>query len=94
MKFAVRFVLVLFITFLSTPTVVSLIENSCDTTLFYSMSEEEQVHKEIKEVKAELKSATFGLAFISSGKTSGIISENASRHDNISAVIFSPPPNV
>jgi len=84
----------MFITFLSTPTIVSLIKNGCDTTIFYSMSEEEQVHKEVKEVKAELKFNNFDFAAISKMTSSLIISDNLLKHDNVSASIFSPPPNI
>lgn len=89
MKFAAKILILLFVTFLSTPTIVSLIEKSCDTSYFYSMSEEEH-HKE---VKAELRFNT-EITFINlSGNTSGLIhSENLSKHDNVSGTIFIPPP--
>ena len=92
MKLAVQLVLIMFITFLSTPTIVSLIKENCDTSVFYSMSEEE-IHKEIKELKAEFKFTTIDLFKISKLTTSLIITENLLKHDNISASIFSPPPN-
>ena len=44
----------LFIAFLSAPTVVTLIKKNTDTSLFYSFAEEE-INKELKEVKAEVK---------------------------------------
>lgn len=94
MKWAVKLVLIMFITFLATPTIVSLIKHNCDTSVFYSMSEEEQVHKELKEIKAEIKFTTVDLFKICKFTSSLIISENQLRHDNISASIFSPPPNV
>lgn len=89
MKFVAKILILLFVIFLATPTVVSLIEKSCDTSYFYSMSEEEH-HKE---VKAEFK-FTPEITFINlSGNTSGLIlSENLSKHDNVSATIFIPPP--
>lgn len=94
MKNAVKLVLLIFITFLSTPTVVSLIENTCDTSVFYSMTEEELVHKEIKEVKAELRTLNLDLTILDTEKTSIIISMNGVKHDNVTPAIFSPPPNV
>lgn len=94
MKLAVKFALILFITFLSTPTIVGLIKHSCDTSIFYSMSEEELVHNEIKEVKAELKFNTIDLFSIEKLTSTAIISENLLKHDNVSASIFSPPPNI
>jgi len=90
MKFAVKIVLFLFITFLSTPTIVSVIKKSTDTSIFYSMSEEELTHKE---VKAEFKFEPLFTAFNFPTKTSGIILyENLSKHDNIASSIFIPPP--
>lgn len=83
----------MFLTFLATPTIVSLIKNNCDTSIFYSMSEEELVHKEVKEIKAELKLNDYSVAEILKLKKSLIISDNQLKHDNISASIFSPPPN-
>ncbi|MFT3793241.1 hypothetical protein [Flavobacterium sp.] len=89
MKFAAKIVLLLFVVFLATPTVVSVIKKSCDTSYFFSMSEEEH-HKE---VKAEYR-FHHDITFVNlSGNTSGLIlSENLSKHDNVSATIFIPPP--
>jgi len=90
MKLAVNILLFVFITFLSTPTIVSMIEKTCDTSCFYSMSEEELTHKEIK---AEFRFETPTAAGYFPGKSSGLIlSENLSRHDNIASAIFIPPP--
>ncbi len=94
MKLAVKLVLIMFITFLSTPTIVGLIKQNCDTSIFYSMSEEELVHKELKEVTAEIKYMTVHFFRTTKLTSSIIISENLLKHDNISASIFSPPPNV
>ena len=93
MKSAVKIVLFLFIVFLATPTVVSLIERNSDTSIFYSMAEEEQPHKDIKEVKAQLKFTDYGIVSIPRQTNSLIISGNRLKHDNVSASIFSPPPN-
>jgi hypothetical protein len=60
MKLAVNILLIVFVTFLSTPTIVSVIKKSTDTSYFYSMSEEELTHKE---VKAEFKFETLNLVF-------------------------------
>lgn len=78
--------------FLSTPTVVTLIKKNTNTSLFYSFAEEE-IHKELKEVKAEVKQH-FDYPFLDSAvrKNTAIISENLSRHDNVSSEIISPPP--
>jgi len=49
----VRLVLLIFVFFLATPSIVSVIKKNSDTSCFFGMSEEELAHKE---VKAELKS--------------------------------------
>jgi hypothetical protein len=94
MKFFARLVLTIFVIFLSTPTVVTLIKKSTDTSVVYSFSEEE-IHKEIKEVKAEVKQH-FDYPFLDLkiNKNTSIISENLSRHDNVTSEIFSPPPEL
>lgn len=90
MRFTVRLVLFVFVLFLSAPTIVSVIKSSCDTSYFYSMSEEELTHKE---VKAELHYA-YPCEFIAvSGYSSKpVVSGPDDMHDPISARIFIPPP--
>ncbi len=89
MRFVVQFTLLLFVVFLSTPTVVSMIEKSCDTSIFYSMTEEELTHKELK---AELKIGEYHFIDLSLNTSGLILSENLSKHDNVHASIFIPPP--
>lgn len=48
MRTLVRLVLLMFVFFLSTPTIVSVIKKSCDTSCVWTMSEEELAHKEVK----------------------------------------------
>ncbi|MGV3696035.1 hypothetical protein [Flavobacterium sp.] len=92
MKFFARLLLTIFVVFLSTPTVVTLIQKNTDTSLFYSFAEEE-IHKELKEIKADVKQH-FDYPFLDLkiNRKAAIISENLSRHDNVSSEIFSPPP--
>ncbi len=94
MKTVVSIVLFLFISFLSAPTIISLIEKNTDISMFYNFNEEE-FHKDYKEIKADL-SHNYVFLFVkqSFNKTSKIISENLSRHDNVSEEIFSPPPEL
>jgi hypothetical protein len=89
MKSAASLVLLMFVFFISTPTIVSLIEKSTDTTIFYSMSEEELSHKEIK---ADFRITEYHFIDLSGQNSSLILSENLSKHDNVSATIFIPPP--
>lgn len=93
MKWLSGFILIIFVSFLSTPTVVTLIKKGTDVSMFYSFSEEE-IHKDIKEAKT-LK-ACFDYPFTVSERQSDskIISENLSRHDNVAEEIFSPPPEL
>jgi hypothetical protein len=90
MKLAVNILLIVFITFLSTPTIVSVIKKSTDTSYFYSMSEEELTHH--KEVKAELKFETLTIAYFPEKTSRVILTENLLKHDNIASTIFIPPP--
>ncbi|MES2410824.1 MAG: hypothetical protein V4535_05200 [Bacteroidota bacterium] len=94
MRFFAKLLLLVFVTFLSTPTVVTLIEKNSDISMFYSFAEEE-IHKELKEVKAEVKQQ-FDYPFLELKiqTNTAIISENLSRHDNVAAEIFSPPPEL
>ncbi len=90
MKFLVQFILFLFVAFLVTPTVVSIIEKKNDVSIFFSLAEEE-IHKELKEVKADLK-LYYCLNISKTVKKLKIISEKLSEHDKVSSIIFSPPP--
>lgn len=93
MKLLSRLILMMFITFLSTPTIVTLIEKNTDTILFFSFNEKE-IHKDLKEVKAEVKQQ-FDYPFINIQlKNIAIISKNLVHHDNIASEIFSPPPEL
>ena len=92
MKFAVKIVIFVFFIFLSTPTIVSFIERNSDISIFYGSAELEDMQKE---VKLEFKFDTFSFAFFKQPKMSSLIlSENLSKHDNISTSIFIPPPDL
>lgn len=91
MRTVVYLLLILFVSFLVAPTVVSVINKSCDTSNFYNISEEELSHKAVKEIKVPLiNDHSFKLAQLTS---SIIISENQLKHDTVTPAIFSPPPN-
>ncbi|WP_413997835.1 hypothetical protein ACMDB5_08510 [Flavobacterium sp. W1B] len=94
MKLIASLFLFLFIAFLSTPTIVTMIEKSCDTSMFFNISEEEHhSHKEIKNFVYTNNSSYIGFNDGKINKSSLILSENLSKHDNVSASIFAPPPN-
>ena len=90
MKIVAQILMFVFITFLVTPTVVSVIEKSADISVFYSFSEEEKSHKEIKAVfNFDYPNPPANLSQLNSGM---LHSENLSKHDKIASKIFIPPP--
>lgn len=91
MKIVAPVLLFLFISFLITPTIVSIIEKDADTSIFYSFSEEEHSLKGIKAIFNF--NAQFELMPFWSNNSSLILSENLSKHDAITGSIFIPPPN-
>lgn len=93
MKIIARIFLLLFIAFLAVPPIVTIIEKSCDTSIFFGLSEEEHTQKEVK-VFAYYDEVTKTHVVAVVNKTSLILSENLSKHDKITPRIFSPPPDV
>lgn len=93
MKFLVKIVLFLFLSFLSAPTIISLMEDEADVSIAYSLTEEE-IHKELKEIKAGPQ-LEFQLCLIANPTKSKVINiENLLRHENAFGDIFSPPPEL
>lgn len=94
MKLIARFILFIFVAFLSTPTIVTLIEKNTDVSMFYNFAEEEN-HKDIKEIKADLNLG-FDYPFIELKENcdSKITSKNTLRHNNTAEEIFIPPPEL
>ncbi len=96
MKLAVKLVLVMFLTFIVTPTVVSLIKEEADTSMVYSLSEEEHHNhccKELKEIKADFNGIDFLVFSKYTAKSSSLIlSQHSLKYDSASSSIFSPPP--
>ncbi len=94
MKFVARIVLFLFVAFLSAPTLIALIEKDTDTSLCYSFNEEE-LQKDMKEIKADLSQEfSFRFNYVPLIEKVNIISKNLSKHDIVTSVIFSPPPEL
>ena len=94
MKLIAKFILFVFVTFLTTPTIVTLIEQNTDISMFYTFAEEEN-NKDLKEIKADLR-LTFDYSFLDTvgRQNSIIIFENLTLHDNIAEEIFIPPPKL
>ena len=92
MKLIAQILLFVFITFLLTPTIVSAIEKSTDTSITYSFFEEEQSHKQIKAIFHF--DVAYEIIHVSELTSSLILSENLSKHDIIASTIFIPPPDL
>ncbi len=91
MRLIGQILLFIFITFLITPTLVSAIKKSSDTSISYSFSEEEQMHKQIQAIcHYDMSYETINLSELTS---SLILSDNLSKHDLITSSIFIPPPD-
>lgn len=93
MKIKVQIVLILFLSFLATPTVLSVINEDIDTSYFYNMAEEEENHVSFNEIK--MLPAFFSIPDYL--KFSHLKDNNFNVIDNLkvkklSANIFLPPP--
>jgi hypothetical protein len=91
MKILVNIVLFLFLSFLAAPTIVCLLQDDADMSVVYSLNEEE-LQKEIKEVKAAPQTEMRLVFFEEAKKTAIIKTANIQKHDNVAEEIFSPPP--
>lgn len=78
-------------TFLLTPSIVSVIDKSKDTSIFYNLTEEELTKKQVKNYI--FTSFNQEILILSKMTSKIILSENLSKHENISATIFIPPPD-
>jgi hypothetical protein len=90
MRLFSKFLIFIFLLFLSTPTIITLIEKTVDISKFYSFAEEEHS----KEIKAEVKYYfdNNSYSFVESiNRNSFFLYE--SEHQLCFREIFSPPPN-
>src|SRR5690606_27980494 len=96
MKLIAQIFLFIFFAFLSTPAIITAIEKSSDTSVFFNCSEEEHAHKETKELKHAVYPSSFDhqFGFTMCVESKLILSENIVWLDNISPTIFAPPPNL
>ena len=95
MKLLVNIFLFIFITFLSTPTLVGMIDDKADTSYFYTMCEEEENHAPFNEIKTVpiVNYSFFDFTFNKLEKLNVLIEHDLS-FDNLAHQIFSPPPNI
>lgn len=89
----VYIMLFLYTTFLLTPLIVRLIENSNDTSTFFNLSEEELDSE--KEIIAVFYLESFKETFVLNQSNScTIFSKNLSKHEPISFTVLIPPPEL
>jgi len=95
MKVIVYIVIFLFISFLSLPTIVGVLDNDdIDISMVYNMSEEEEVHKSFNIKEALKTSKQVFLICFQMPISKKIVSENHIQYDAVLEEIFSPPPEV
>lgn len=95
MKTAVYIMIFLFVSFLSLPTILGLIDNNeTDVSMVYNMSEEEEAQKTYN-IKEALKTSkqVFLICFELPFKRK-IVLENHIQFDSVFEEIFSPPPEL
>jgi hypothetical protein len=96
MKFLCILFSFFFITFLSTPTFICMIDNEVDISYFYDLCEEEEENNvcfdEIKSVASSDLDLT-NFFFISTYTSNDLIEANIS-FTNLAHQIFSPPPEI
>ena len=93
MKGIAQILLMVFMMALVAPTVVTIIKKDSARTIAFNLSEEEEIHKEFKVLTSQNRILNIDLFFEEVVVSSLILSENLSRHNNVTASIFSPPPN-
>ena len=94
MKIAVNIFLFTFIVFLSTPTLISFVDDKTDTSCFFTLCEEEENHSPFNEVKI-LPTANHSLydIVIQNEVRFNFLMESKLSYYNLAHQIFSPPPN-
>jgi hypothetical protein len=95
MKLIINTVLFLFIIFLSTPTVVGMVDDDVDISCFYNLAEEEEeTNPTVLEVKIlPLIQYTFLNFFIFETSKFNVNLNHVLCYNNLAHKIFSPPPN-
>ncbi|AWG23474.1 hypothetical protein FFWV33_19020 [Flavobacterium faecale] len=94
MKLIARLLFFLFVAFLLAPTVVILLEKQCDISSICKFSEEEHEHNNDVQVVENTIVFYPNFLIVKINNSSLILSENLSKHDKVSAKIYSPPPDL
>jgi hypothetical protein len=91
MKMKVYIMLFLYATFLLTPLIVRLIENSNDTSTFFNLSEEE-VDSEKEFITVLYLESLKETIVLNQSNSCKIFHEISSKHELISFTVLIPPP--
>ncbi|OIQ20088.1 MAG: hypothetical protein BM557_05285 [Flavobacterium sp. MedPE-SWcel] len=98
MKAFIGILILLFLSFLAAPTIVSLLDDSSDISIAYDLSEEEkevdkelELELELQEVKAGPNEFAFCFLNIIE-QSSKVMPNNLQIHKNVFGDVFSPPP--
>ncbi len=95
MKVLVSFLVFLLFTFLSTPTIISVLDNDVDISYFYTLSEEEESQVSFDEIKSVALSSQELLSFFhNSSVTLNVTMVANLSFTNLAHQIFSPPPEL
>jgi hypothetical protein len=95
MKVLVSFLVFLLITFLSTPTIISVLDKDADISYFYTLSEEEENQVSFDEIKSVTLSYQELLSFFyNSSVTLNVAMVANLSFTNLAHQIFSPPPEL
>jgi hypothetical protein len=95
MKFLCINFLIFFISFLSTPTIVSIVDNEVDISCFYNLCEEEENLEFFDKIKSvPYIDFEFGNLSCYLPKLLNVSSETNLSFTNLAHQIFSPPPNL
>lgn len=97
MKVVVSFLVFLLITFLSTPTIISVLDKDADISYFYTLSEEEEEENQVSfdEIKSVALSSQELLSFFYNSSVTLHVAMVANlSFTNLAHQIFSPPPEL
>jgi hypothetical protein len=95
MKFLCINFLIFFISFLSTPTILSIVDNEVDISCFYNLCEEEENLEFFDKIKSvPYIDFEFGNLSCNLPKLLNVSSETNLSFTNLAHQIFSPPPNI
>ncbi len=95
MKVIAQILLLLFITSLAIPAIVTIIKKDYPRSITLNLAEEEHKLKEVKVIACDQTQVNTDCILLQRLNKSGLIlSKNLLKHDNVACSIFSPPPNL